>query len=187
MLTLLYRWGKPRYRNVRKLAWGSLLQLTLFCKRPTHHPFLSDSFSLLKLLPLRSLWYIKRSFRLFLCIYIYLQLKQFILFPYVTEILLQSWSVFQLYKENVALLVIWQTAFQRQLHQEVSSAKSTAVCSVELTCIKKVFLHLKYPAGREPGCTELHTLSSCLNKNLGGAGYCGDTVFFLSAGMDVWS
>lgn len=126
MLTLLYRWGKPRYRNVRELAWGSLLQLTLFCKRPTHHPFLSDSFSLLKLLPLRSLWHIKRSFRLFLCIYIYLQLKQFILFPYVTEILIQSWGILWLYKANVALLVIWQTAFQRQLHQEVSSAKSTA-------------------------------------------------------------
>ena len=44
--------------------------------------------------------------------------------------------------------------------------KVQQVCGVELTCIKKVFLHLKYPAGREPDYAELHTLSSSLNKNL---------------------
>lgn len=56
--------------------------------------------------------------------------------------------------------------------------KVQRVCGVELTCIKKVFLHLKYPAGREPDCTKLHTLSSRLNKDLrrvgcwGGSGVC---------------
>jgi len=35
------------------------------------------------------------------------------------------------------------------------------VCGVEeLTCMKKGFLHLKYPAGAEPGRAELHALSA---------------------------
>lgn len=67
MLTLLYRWGNWDTGTLR----GSLWELTLFCERPTHHPFSCQilSFYWLKPLPPRSHWYIKRSFRF--CLHVY--------------------------------------------------------------------------------------------------------------------
>lgn len=133
----------------------------------THAPsfFLSDPFFLLKPLPPTSLWYVKRFFGLYLHVYIYLQLKQFIGFPCVTEILTRLWSVPSFGKQTWLCCLSGKLLLRGNCTRKRVLQKVQRVCGVELTCIKKVFLHLKYPAGRQPDCTELHTLSSGWNKD----------------------
>lgn len=184
--------GEPRYGNIKKLAWGSLWELTLFCERPTHHPFScqSLSFYLLKPLPPRS-WYMDRIWKIFLYTSVFTYGYDNLLYgiPCVTAIFGQSQSVFSSFRKQT--LLCWLSGklhFGGHRTRKRILQKVQRVCGVELTCIKNVFLHLKYPAGREPDSAELHTLSSSLNKHL----HCHSVwwrnqCYSSPAGVDVWS
>lgn len=151
--------------------------------------FLSDSFYSLKPLPPRSRWYIKRSFRFYL--YLYLPTAM-ILYYTVFHVGLQSsvnCTVFSSFRRQMLLCwVSGRLCFGGSRTRKRAVHKVQQVCGVELTCMKKVFLHLKCPAGRELDYAGLHALSSPLNRTL----RCRllwwrNQCYFSPAGVDVWS
>lgn len=159
----------------------------------THAPsfFLSDSFFLLTQAPPSKKSLVHKKIFQILSMYLYLPTAMIIYYT-VFHVGLQSsfnGQVFSSFRKQT--LLCWLSGklhFGGNCTRKRVLQKVQRVCGVELTCIKKVFLHLKYPAGREPNYTELHTLSSSLNKNIQCClGWRRSRCYSSPAGVDVWS
>lgn len=185
--------GEPGYGNVKKLAWGSLWELTLFCERPTHHPFscqILSFFSLTQAPPSKTSLVHKKIFQI-QAMYLYLPTAMIIYYTvfhvgWQSSVNCKAFSSFR--KQMLLCWLSGKLHFRGNRTRKRVLQKVQRVCGVELTCIKKLFLHLKYPAGRESDYAELYTLSSSLNENL----QCRlvqwkNRCYSSPAGVDMWS
>lgn len=159
--------------------------------RETHAPsfFLSDSFFFLKPLPPKK-WLVHRKLCWALSVCLYLPRAMIIYytaFHVGLHCSVNRGAISSFRKQGLLCWWSGKLQFGGNCTRKRVLQKVQRVCGVELTCIKKVFLHLEYPAGREPACAELHTLSSSLNKNLQCLVRRRDGCYSSPAGVDVWS
>lgn len=123
--------GELRYRNIKKLAWGSLWELTLFCERPTHHPFPCQILSFYSSPSLQEVVGPQKALLDSMCLYL-----PTAMIIYYTRACIPRGAAVLSQSQRLPLLA-GRGCFAgdlagcswRQLHQEESSAKSTvAVC-----------------------------------------------------------